>query len=233
MIKCLVIDDEPQAVALIADYVRKSDDLELIGTYTNPIDAFYYLNKHSVDLLFLDIQMPELSGMQLHKIIDNKAQVIFTTAYEQYAVDSYSLDVIDYLLKPISFERFLLSVEKYKKRIGNEGSSLQQNAKGVDYIFVKSGYRTQKVNYIDILYLESLDDYVAIHTKSDKLLTLETMRHFESTLPSDQFIRVHRSYMVSISKINFIENNRIVIHEKHIPVSRTYQEKFRKAIGRK
>lgn len=233
MIKCVVIDDEPYAVALIADYVRKSKDLELVGTFTNPIEAFHFLNDNAVDLLFLDIQMPELTGIQLHKLILNKSQVIFTTAYEQYAVDSYALDVVDYLLKPIPFERFLLSVEKYKKRFLTTDSIIPIASANVDYIFIKSGYKTLKINFSDILYLEALNDYVAIYTKTEKILTLEKMHFFETTLPNDQFIRVHRSFIVSIPKIDFIERNRIVLNEKYIPISKTYQGKFWEKIGRK
>lgn len=233
MTNCLIIDDEPQAVALLADYVKKSMHLNLVGSYTNPIEAFHFMNEHKIDLLFLDIQMPELTGIQLYKMIRNKSQVIFTTAYEQYAVDSYSLDVVDYLLKPISFERFLLSVEKYKKRLLSSDPLVQNTATKNDYIFVKSGYRTLKINFSDILYFESLSDYVAIHTESGKILTLETMFYFESNLPSEQFIRVHRTYIISIAKINFIEKNRIVINEKYIPISKTYIEDFRKIIEQK
>lgn len=232
MIKCVVVDDEPFAVQLLADYVKKSKDLELIATFTNPIEAFHFLNENEIDLIFLDILMPELTGIQLHKLILNKSQIIFTTAYNQYAVDSYNLDVVDYLLKPISFERFLLSVEKYKKRF-LMSESLAQPTVPIDYIFVKSGYRTLKINLFDINYLESLDDYVAIYLQNEKVLTLKNMASFEASLPNNQFVRVHRSFIVSISKINFIEKNRIVINKKYIPISKTYQEQFWKTIETK
>lgn len=230
MINCLIVDDEPQAVTLLADYVQKHIKLNLVGCYTNPIEAFHFMNENTIDLLFLDIQMPELTGIQLYKMINSKSKVIFTTAYEQYAVDSYSLDVVDYLLKPISFERFLLSVEKYKKRFLSSDSVVQNTPIKIDYIFVKSGYRTLKINFSDILYFESLSDYVAIHSESGKILTLETMFYFESNLPNEQFIRVHRTYIISIAKINFIQKNRIVINERYIPISKTYAENFRKII---
>lgn len=230
MIKCLVVDDEPQAVVLLSEYVKKSNHLLLVESFTNPIEAFHFLTVNTIDLLFLDIQMPELSGLQLHKLIRNKAQVVFTTAYEEYAVNSYSLDAVDYLLKPISFERFLLSIEKYKRR-SIQNTSIHTTANNIDYIFVKSGYRTLKVNFSDILYLEALNDYVAIHHHDGKILTLETMRHFESILPKSGFIRVHRSFIISIAKINFIEKNRVVIKETYIPISKTYQSDFREKIG--
>ena len=227
MIKCLVIDDEPEAVRLLTSYVDKSKDLQLVSSFTNPIEGFHFLNENEIDLIFLDIQMPELTGIQLYNLIRNKSQVIFTTAYEKYAVNSYALDVVDYLLKPIPFERFLSSVEKYKRRFVSQKSTTID----IDYFFVKSGYRTMKVNFSDCLYLEAFSDYVAIHTQTGKILTLETMRHFESALPQKHFIRVHRSFIVSIANIDFIEKNRICINDTYIPISKTYQADFHKKLN--
>ncbi|MEN0050093.1 MAG: LytTR family DNA-binding domain-containing protein [Bacteroidota bacterium] len=228
MIKCLIIDDEPLAIQLLADYVQKSKDLELVHTFSNPIEALHFLAENEVDLLFLDIQMPELTGIQLMKITKGKYQVILTTAYDQYALDSYDFDVIDYLMKPISLDRFMLAVEKAKKRIQTETPTVvvKEAANTKDYIFVKSGYKTLKINLSDILHLESLGDYVAIHTENEKILTLENMSHFEDILPSEDFLRVHRSHIIALSKINFIERNRIVIQEKYIPISASYQAAF-------
>ncbi|MEM0991950.1 MAG: LytTR family DNA-binding domain-containing protein [Bacteroidota bacterium] len=228
MIKCLIIDDEPLAIQLLADYVQKSKDLELVHTFSNPIEALHFLAENEVDLLFLDIQMPELTGIQLMKITKGKYQVILTTAYDQYALDSYDFDVIDYLMKPISLDRFMLAVEKAKKRIQTETPVVvvKETANTKDYIFVKSGYKTLKINLSDILHLESLGDYVAIHTENEKILTLENMSHFEDILPSEDFLRVHRSHIIALSKINFIERNRIVIQEKYIPISASYQAAF-------
>lgn len=225
-IKCLIIDDEPHAVALLADYARKSEDLDLLGGYNNPIEAFHFLQKNSVDLLFLDIQMPELTGMQLLKLLPAPVQVIFTTAYSEYAIDSYDLEALDYLLKPISFDRFLQSVEKYKKRLKLEKEISPRLSNAPEYIFVKSGHRTLKVALASILYLEALSDYVAIHTLEKKILTLENLRDFASHLPADRFMQVHRSYVVALAKIEFIEHNRIVINKKYIPISKTYHKSF-------
>ncbi len=227
MIRCLIIDDEPLAIQLLADYVRQSPDLELIDSFTNPIEAFHFLNKQEVDLLFLDIQMPELTGIQLLKLTQNKYEVVFTTAYDQYAVDSYEMDAIDYLLKPISFERFLLCVQKIKKHV-EKRISKEENiiSNPPSYIFIKSGYKTIRLNFDDILYLEALGDYVAVHTPAGKTLTLENMRFFEEVLLSEQFVRIHRSYIVALSKIDFIERNRVVIKERYLPISKTYQESF-------
>ncbi|MEM8525291.1 MAG: LytTR family DNA-binding domain-containing protein [Bacteroidota bacterium] len=228
MIKCLIIDDEPLAIQLLADYVQKSKDLELVDTFSNPIEALHFLGVNEVDLLFLDIQMPELTGIQLMKITKGKYEVILTTAYDQYAMEGYDFDVVDYLLKPISLDRFMLAVEKVKKRLAVEEPSTvaKEKIKPKDYIFVKSGYKTLKINLSDILHLESLGDYVAIHTSKEKILTLENMSHFEDILPAEDFLRVHRSHIISISKIDFIERNRVVIAEKYIPISATYQSTF-------
>lgn len=228
MIKCLIIDDEPLAIQLLADYVQKSKDLELVNTFSNPIEALHFLSENEVDLLFLDIQMPELTGIQLMKITKGKYEVILTTAYDQYALEGYDFDVIDYLMKPISLDRFMLAIEKAKKRMEAEGPTVvvKEPINAKDYIFVKSGYKTLKINLSDILHLESLGDYVAIHTKTEKILTLENMSHFETVLPKEDFLRVHRSHIIALSKIDFIERNRIVIQEKYIPISASYQAAF-------
>ena len=233
MIRCTVVDDEPQAVQLLVNYIEKSKDLELVGSFTNPIEAFHFLNDNPTDLLFLDIQMPELSGIQLLKLLGKKSSCILTTAYEQYALEGFEMDVVDYLLKPVSFELFLRSVGKYKERFQNNKSDIESKASDTEFIFIKSGYRTLRINYSEIFYIEALSDYVAIHLKNDKILTLETMNSFTEILPKDQFIRVHRSYIVSISKINFIERNRIRINNQYIPISKTYQSGFWKVIGHK
>ncbi|MEL6718269.1 MAG: LytTR family DNA-binding domain-containing protein [Bacteroidota bacterium] len=228
MIKCLIIDDEPLAIQLLADYVQKSQDVELVDTFSNPIEALHFLNENEVDLLFLDIQMPELTGIQLMKITKGKYEIILTTAYDQYALEGYDFDVVDYLLKPISLDRFMLAVEKAKKRIQQETSAIvvKETTSSKDYIFVKSGYKTLKINLSEILHLESLGDYVAIHTDTEKILTLENMSYFEESLPKEDFIRIHRSHIISISKIDFIEKNRVVIAERYIPISASYQALF-------
>jgi len=233
MIKCLVIDDEPFAVQLLSDYINKSNDLELVQAFTDPIKAFHFLNENSIDLIFMDIQMPELTGIQLIKLIPPSCNVIFTTAYSEYALESYDFDVVDYLLKPISFERFLLSVEKFKNRFSKKDTPTVASENQPNFIFVKSGHRTLKINLSDILFLESQSDYVAIHSKEKKILTLENMSFFEKNLPKDQFIRVHRSYIISIPKIDFIERNRITINDTLIPISKTYQDHFWNFVGKK
>ncbi|MEL6942022.1 MAG: LytTR family DNA-binding domain-containing protein, partial [Bacteroidota bacterium] len=166
--------------------------------------------------------------IQLMKITKVKYEIILTTAYDQYALEGYDFDVVDYLLKPISLDRFMLAVEKAKKRIQQETSAIvvKETTSSKDYIFVKSGYKTLKINLSEILHLESLGDYVAIHTDTEKILTLENMSYFEESLPKEDFIRIHRSHIISISKIDFIEKNRVVIAERYIPISASYQALF-------
>jgi len=234
MIKCIIIDDEPLAIQLLADYVQKSKGLELVNTFSNPIEALHFLSENEVDLLFLDIQMPELTGIQLMKITKGKYQVVLTTAYDQYALEGYDFDVVDYLLKPISLDRFMLAIEKVKKRIQKETPTVmvKETNNFKEYIFVKSGYKTLKINLSEILHLESLGDYVAIHTTTEKILTLENMSHFEEILSSEGFLRIHRSHIIALSKIDFIERNRIVIKERYIPISASYQASFWKKINK-
>lgn len=233
MLNCMIIDDEPLAVRLLGDYVTKTEGLALAGQFTNPIEALQSLDTTKVDLLFLDIQMPELSGIQFAKIIKGKYPVILTTAYEEYALQGYDLDVVDYLLKPISLERFQQAVAKAKLRIQPISSSrAPATLPATNHIFIKSGYQTQRIAYDDILYLEGLSDYVRIQTRQGAILTLENMKDLVNVLPEQLFMRVHRSYIVALDKINYIENNRIVIEEKHIPISASYQEQFWEFVGK-
>lgn len=233
MLNCMIIDDEPLAVRLLGDYVTKTEGLTLAGQFTNPIEALQSLDTTKVDLLFLDIQMPELSGIQFAKIIKGKYPVILTTAYEEYALQGYDLDVIDYLLKPISLERFQQAIAKAKLRIQPVSANpAPTTLPATNHIFIKSGYQTQRIAYDDILYLEGLSDYVRIQTRQGAVLTLENMKDLVNVLPEQLFMRVHRSYIVALDKINYIENNRIVIDEKFIPISASYQEQFWNFVGK-
>lgn len=219
---CIIIDDEPLAIDLLESYVSKIEDLTLIGSFNNPLDALKLLrDTASVDLLFLDIQMPEITGVEFKKIISSDVKVIFTTAYSDYAIESYDLNASDYLLKPITFQRFLKAIEKVQNK--TESSNINNS---IDYCFVKTEYRHQKLFFSDILFLKGLSDYVAIQTKSGKVLTLQNMKDFESTLPKNRFIRVHKSYIVSIEHINYVERNRIIIDSEHIPIGATYKNTF-------
>lgn len=232
-ITCVVVDDEPPALQLIADYVQRTPFLRLAGQTTDPMTAIDMVQQGMADLLFLDIQMPELTGLQLIKVIGHKCKTILTTAYPDYALDGYELDVIDYLLKPVTFDRFLVAVNKARERIIPPAPAIQsvQSSTPPSHIFVKTEYKIQKIDLADILYLEGLRDYVAIHTRNGKVLTQQSMKSFEAQLPEQNFIRVHKSYMIAIDKIRFIERNRIVIADSYIPVGEMYQEAVRGVIN--
>ncbi len=232
MISCFVIDDEPLAIKLLSDYVSKSEYLELKGSFTDPIKAMHEFEDAPVDLIFLDVQMPQLTGIQFMQIMGNKTHFILTTAYDNYALESYEFDVVDYLLKPITLGRFITAVNKAKERIqGKENKSesskiIIEKKENKSFIFVKTEYKVKKINLSDIQYFEGLGDYVSIQLGNQKILTLENMKSFESRLPESHFMRVHRSFIIPFSKIDFIEKNRIVIQGKYIPVGKTYQDVF-------
>jgi two-component system, LytTR family, response regulator len=233
-IHCIAIDDEPLALDIITDYCSKVPFLQLLKCFDNAIESIEYLKTNPVDLLFLDIQMDDLTGIQLLNVIKQKPQVIFTTAYDSYAIKGYELDVIDYLIKPISFERFIKAVDKaYEKlkaasvhhnnKISVSADDLENHKK---YFFVKTEFRMQKVNFDDILYVEGQGDYLRIITKHEKIMTLQNFKHLEDVLPRNNFVRVHKSFMVAIDKIESIERNRIKIGERLIPIGETYKKIF-------
>ncbi len=231
MLNCIIIDDEPLAIDLLKDYVSKTQFLELLESFTNPIEAMHFVNDNDVDLILLDIQMPELTGIQFMKIMQNKNNFILTTAYDKFALEGYEYDVIDFLLKPITFERFMVAANKAKDRLVNLSDSInKESQEPKDYIFVKSEYKIQKVDLSDILYLEGMGDYINVQRSSGKLLTLENIKSFHERLPSSRFLRVHKSYIISLEKIDFIERNRVKIGDKLIPISNTYQKDFWKRV---
>lgn len=242
MIRCLAVDDEPLALDVIANYVQKVPSLTLVKTTTDPLEALSLIQQGEVDLLFLDIQMPTLTGIQFLRVMNGRCKVILTTAYSEFALEGYEYDVIDYLLKPISFERFLKSVSKLSSRnekiievekpTNNEAITVKvENNPTLDFIFVKTEYKIQKLNLSDILYIEGLKDYVSIYTKSERILTLQTMKKTEEMLPSNRFVRVHKSYIVSLEKIDSIERQRIFIGKNVIPVGDSYQKDFMRLIS--
>ncbi len=240
MIRCLVVDDEPLALHILEDYISKMPFLELVKATTNPIDALQLVQQGGIDLVFLDVQMPELTGIQFLRIANGKAKVILTTAYSQYALEGYELDVIDYLLKPIAFDRFFKSVQKAQAVLQPAGkaevkveTAPPQNDFLSDFIFVKTEHKIQKVYLNDILYIEGLKDYISIFTPAERIITLQNMKKMEDALPEKHFIRVHKSYIVSINKIDSIERSRIFIGEKVIPVGDTYRDDFFKVIDGK
>jgi Response regulator of the LytR/AlgR family len=243
-LKCIAVDDEPLALDIIEDYVSKVPFLELVQRTENAIEALQLVQAGGIDLVFLDIQMPELTGIQFLKIANGKADYILTTAYSQYALESYDLNVSDYLLKPIAFDRFYKAVEKVHNRVKmTEPVPATQPlvapvpssvaAPIQDFIFVKTEHKIQKIELDDILYIEGLKDYISIYTKAERIITLQNMKKMEETLPKGQFIRVHKSYIISLDKIESIERSRISICGKIIPIGDTYRDEFFKHIDNK
>ncbi len=226
--KCVILDDEPLAVALLTSYINDTENLTLALSTTDVFEAIQYIQKNEVDIIFLDMQMPELTGIQVLKIIGTGYKIIFTTAYTDYALDGYEYNIIDYLLKPISFQRFTKAIEK----INTPLTSIQNKKNSVDddFIFIKSDSKMIKINLTDILFVEGLKDYLSIQTNTEKLITLQNLKNVEQYLNPQQFMRVHKSYIVSLSKIDSIERNRIFIGEYVIPIGDTYKEIFLKRI---
>lgn len=234
MIRCLVVDDEPLALDILTDYIEKVPFLELVKATTSAFEALSLVQNNAADLVFLDVQMPELTGIQFLKIINGKCCVILTTAYSQYALDGYELDVCDYLLKPIAFDRFYKAVSKVQSQLAPVSSVPQAPERPAstapDFIFVKTEHRIQKIYIHDILYIEGLKDYVSIFTPVERVITLQHMKKLEEVLPNQRFARVHKSFIVSIDKIESIERGRIQIGDKIIPIGDTYRDSFFKKI---
>lgn len=228
MIRCLVVDDEPLALDILTDYIEKVPSLELVKATTSAFEALSIAQEQEVDLIFLDVQMPELTGIQFLKIIKGKCKVILTTAYSQYALDGYDLDVADYLLKPIAFDRFYKAVAKVQQHLQEKPTAIpERQSSGVqDFIFVKTEHRIQKIYINDILYIEGLKDYISIFTPQERIITLQYMKKMEEALPVGIFARVHKSYIVAIPKIESIERGRIQIGEKIIRIGDTYRDAF-------
>jgi DNA-binding LytR/AlgR family response regulator len=237
---CIIVEDEPLARNLLSAYISKVPRLELRQSFSNALDALEYLRENPVDVLFSDIQMPEVTGITLLKLLKTKPLIFLTTAYSEYALEGYELEVYDYFLKPISFERFLKAVEKGIARLdGNVSQPIStiiqevQSAPNQDYIFVKDGTKLVKINLSDILYIEGLKDYVCIYTPQKKIISLQTMKSLEASLPSDRFVRVHNSFIIAFSAIEEIEKDRLVINKSTIPISDTYKKAFREMIDKR
>ncbi|SNR46336.1 two component transcriptional regulator, LytTR family [Maribacter sedimenticola] len=220
-INCLVVDDEELARRLIISYMDKLDFLHLVGSVENPLDALKIMKEKPVDLLFLDIQMPELKGTSFAKMVGPTTKIIFTTAYSEYALEGYELNVLDYLLKPITFERFLTAVNKLK----NTG-----NATISESFTIKSGYDLHKVNYTDIIYVESDSEYVTFHLSDRKIISNQRLKMVEQELPNDLFIRVHRSYIINKDKVMGLKGRDLLLKDLVIPVSDSYYERVKKEV---
>ncbi len=221
-LKCLVVDDEELARILLKTYIEKTENLTFIGSTENPLEALQILQNQEVDLLFLDIQMPELSGTSVAKIVNPKTRIIFTTAYSQYALDGFNLNVLDYLLKPITFERFEQAITKAKDyfQIQNQEET----------IIIKSGYDLHKIKLEDILFIEGSSEYVTFQTIDRRIMSYQTLKSLEASLPNQQFMRVHRSYIVNRNKVNSLKGKELLIESYKIPVSETYMEEVKKIL---
>ena len=219
-IKCLIVDDEELARSLLKTYIAKVNFLELVADFENPLDAIKVLKEQKIDLLLLDIQMPEIKGTDFAKMIPPSTQVIFTTAYSEYALEGFELNAIDYLLKPITFERFLKAVNKIKTKTNQETSE--------DSIIVKSGYDLHKIKFDTILYIESDSEYVIYHTPQGKIMSNQSLSALEKKLPAESFMRVHRSYIVNKAKVNALKGRDLLIDKAIIPVSASYYELVKK-----
>ena len=233
-IKCVIVDDEPLALSVLERYINQTPFLELVEKFTNPVEAFKYLNDNEIDLLFVDIQMPDLTGFELVNNLKKKPIFIFTTAYSEYALEGFKADALDYLLKPIDLPEFTKAVKKAKEwlEIRNERNSLVEASK--DFLFIKSEYKIIRINYSEITYIQGMSEYVKINLYDRKpIMSLISLKSLESQLPASMFMRVHKSYIVNLQKVNMIERNEIVYDDGTIiPVSLQYKTQFQEFVDK-
>lgn len=229
-LNCVIIDDEPLAAALLESYAKRVPYLELAGVYNSAAAAIKTIREQKIDLLFLDIQMPELSGLEFAKIINKETRIVFTTAFSQYAVEGYKVNALDYLLKPVSFEKFLDSANRALEWF--EMLERQKAMKKDRFMFVKSEYKLQRVNFDDILYIEGVKDYVKFYFEdsSKNLMSLMNMKKVEEYLPHPEFMRIHRSYIVHMTKVGLIDRFRVVMGNQYLPISESYKDNVQKYI---
>ena len=238
-IRCAVIDDEPLALGLMASYVKKTPFLELVGSYSSAVQAMQEMHDNPVDLIFLDVQMPELNGLDYSRMISPQTRVVFTTAFNQYALDGYKVNALDYLLKPISYPDFLLAANKAQEWFRlveqSQQSEKKENQDEKLSIFVKSDYKLIRIELKNILYVEGLKDYVKIYEDNTgrPVISLMSMKAMEEMLPADRFMRVHRSYIVQKEKIRIIEHNRIVFGNTYIPIGDSYKQAFQDFLNKR
>ncbi|WP_372755548.1 LytR/AlgR family response regulator transcription factor [Labilibaculum sp.] len=231
MIKCIAVDDEPLALKQISSYIERTPFLDLQASFDNAMDALQFITENKIDLIYLDIQMPDLNGIEMAKSLSNGPQIIFTTAYSEYAIDGFKVNAIDYILKPLDYASFFkasLKAQSFLERNTAFSENLQANS---NHLFIKSEYKIIRIEIGDILYIEGMREYVRIHLANAKpLMTLLSMKKIEEKLPSASFMRVHRSYIVNLQKISTIERNRIIFNDVYIPISDQYKEKFQSFI---
>jgi DNA-binding LytR/AlgR family response regulator len=234
-IKCLLVDDEPPAVDLIASYIERVDDLEIVGRCSNAIEAFGILQKTKVDLLLLDIQMPKMTGLDLIRSLHDRPKIIVMTAYREFAADGFDLDVLDYIVKPVSFERFLKAIAKYNQynlfKQSNETTEQALDAFEKAYMYFKVNKQVRKVFLKDIVYIESIKDYVKIITTDKPLITYQRLSYMEEKLPENKFLRIHKSYIIAIDRITGYNNDLINVDTYQLPLGRSYKQSFLKSVG--
>lgn len=234
MITVVAIDDEPLALQLIVDYIQMTPDLSLAGQFENPLEAAQYISKNHIDIVFTDIQMPGLNGIEFTRSMLHGPVVIFTTAFEKYAIDGFKLDIADYLLKPFTYEEFLTSVRKAERMLKSITKPADEVLSNTEFLFLKSDYKIKRINFQNILYIEGLKEYVKVYTThSDKpIVSLSSLKILEIKLPVDKFMRVHRSFIVNLEQIDTIDRSRIVFGKKYIPIGDQYKDKFQKFLDK-
>lgn len=237
MIKTIIVDDEPLAIDVIESFIQKMPSLELVAKCENAFEANDILRDHHIDLMFLDIQMPQINGIEFLKSLDNPPCTIFTTAFSEYAMDGYDLNVADYLLKPISIDRFMKAVNKATEKITSRKGEMHEGMSTDTYFFVKADKKLVKVNFDEILYVEGLKDYVIIRTETGRVITLQTMKSLEEKLPAQKFKRIHRSFIVNINKITALDGNEVEIMEKgavkQLPIGKNYRDELLDMVNEK
>lgn len=220
MIHCLIVEDEPLARNILEKFIRETDDLDLLGFAKDGQEAFEIISNEKIDLIFLDINLPKITGINLYKSLVEKPAVIFTTAYPEHAVEGFNLNAVDYLLKPFSFERFMEAISKARKFLETE--------KEHSVLVIKVDKKIHRIDLNEIFHIESLGDYIKIHTKNKTYISGSTMKSMEDELPSSKFIRIHKSHMVAIDQMDYMEGNQVLIHDKKIPVGQSYRDSLSK-----
>lgn len=230
MIETIAIDDEPLALSLISGYIRQTPFLNLAGEFDNPISAIEFIDNHPVDLIFLDIQMPDLIGTDFARYVQNGPKIVFATAYEKFALEGFRLQAVDYLLKPFGYDEFLLAANKVRNLIDLERKTLPSVETNDEFLFVKSEYKIRRINYDDIIYIEGMKDYVKVYLRIDPkpILSINSLKSLEAKLPPKKFMRVHRSFIINLNRVDTIERFHIVFGKTLIPVGEAYKEQFQK-----
>ncbi|KLT71235.1 MULTISPECIES: LytR/AlgR family response regulator transcription factor [Flavobacterium] len=229
-IKCVLIDDEPLAIKVLQNYFANFTDFEVIGTFTNSLEALDFINSTSVDAIFLDINMPMMTGFELISLLENKTKVIITTAFREFAAESYDLDVLDYLVKPIPLPRFIKCINKITTEYNLKNNIKVETTKGDSHIFIKVDKKMMKINIEEILFVEGMKEYIKVVTPDKTYITHKSLTSLSEELPSDRFLRIHKSYVIALNKVKSIEGNRIQIQSYTIPIGRNYSKEVKNKI---